>query len=384
MPETLIKVTHVIAGLPVGGTEMALYKLLSAMDRDQFDSEVVSLTDEEPLGGRIRLLGIPVTTLDLALGRPDPRLVLRLATHLRRSHPDIIQTWMYHADLTCTLAALFAGSPPVVWGIHHATDDLRDLKPTTRLVMRINALLSPSFPAAVVYCAVSSLQAHDRYGYRSKRKVVIPPGVDLETFHPDAQVRHEVRRELGIDEKTLLIGLCARFHPDKDHYNFVRAAAILHEQMAEVEFLLWGEAVDAHNSMLAEWIGQDSLRLKIHLLGQRDDSPRLTSALDVATLSSASEAFPSVVGEAMACEVPCAVTDVGDTANIIGETGRLVPRRNPQALAEAWRDLLTMPTQERAALGKKAHQRVIALFDLKQTAESYANLYRDIITEQSR
>jgi glycosyltransferase involved in cell wall biosynthesis len=379
MAETPIRVAHVIAGLGVGGAEMSLLKLLTALDRDEFPAEVISLTGDAPLGERIRLLGIPVHALDLAPGRPDPRLVLRLAAQLRRSQPDLVQTWMYHADFIGGLAARLAGSPPVVWNVRHTFTNMDAFKPGTRLVVRLNAHLSRSLPARIVCNAEAGRASHAAIGYDAAKMVVIPNGFDLDAFRPDPQARRDVRRELGLGEGTPLVGLCARFHPDKDHHTFFRAAALLHARLPDVHFLLWGKGVDEDNPAISAWLDEGDLRGVARLLGPRDDSPRLAAALDVAALSSASEAFPTVVGEAMACEIPCAVTDVGDAADIVGETGRVVPPGDPAALAEAWQSLLALPAAERRALGQQARQRVFARFDLKQTAAAYARLYRDII-----
>ncbi|KAF0109280.1 MAG: putative phosphatidylinositol alpha-mannosyltransferase [Anaerolineaceae bacterium] len=382
MAETPVRITHVIAGLGVGGAEMSLLKLLSTLDRGQFPAEVISLTGDAPLGERIRLLGIPVRALDLAPGRPDPRLVLRLAAHLRRSRPDLVQTWMYHADLIGGLAARLAGlfhPPPVVWNVRHTFTNMDAFKPGTRLVVRLDARLSRTLPARIVCNAEAGRRSHAAIGYAADKMVVIPNGFDIDAFRPDPQARRDVRRELGIGEETPLVGLCARFHPDKDHHTFFRAAALLHARMPEARFLLWGKGVDEGNPAISAWLDEAGLRGVAHLLGPRDDSPRLTAALDVAALSSASEAFPTVVGEAMACEIPCAVTDVGDAADIVGETGRVVPPGDPPALAEAWQSLLALPAAERAALGQQARRRVLARFDIKQTAAAYARLYRDII-----
>jgi glycosyltransferase involved in cell wall biosynthesis len=379
MAETPIRVAHVIAGLGVGGAEMSLLKLLSTLDRDEFPAEVISLTGDAPLGERIRLLGIPVHALDLAPGRPDPRLVLRLASRLRRSRPDVVLTWMYHADLIGGLAARLAGSPPVVWNVRHTVKSLAEFKPGTRLVVRLNARLSHSLPARIVCNAEAGRRSHAAIGYAADKMAVIPNGFDIDAFRPDPQARRQVRQELGLGERTPLVGLCARFHPDKDHHNFFRAAALLHARTPDVHFLLWGKGVDKSNPQISAWLDEGNLRGVARLLGPRDDSPRLTAALDVAALSSASEAFPTVVGEAMACEIPCAVTDVGDAADIVGETGRVVPPGDPQALAAAWQSLLALPAAERHALGQQARRRVLARFDLRQTAAAYARLVRDII-----
>ena len=215
--------------------------------------------------------------------------------------------------------------------------------------------------------------------------MVIPNGFDLAKFQPDGSARASVRAELGLSAETKLIGMAARFHPQKDHANFVAAAKCLHATMPAVHFVLWGKDVNWDNADLAGWIDEAGLRDCFHLLDLRLDAPRLTAALDVAALSSArGEAFPMVIGEAMACAVPCAVTDVGDAKSMVAETGRTVPPGNADALAHAWQELLSMSDEERSLLGQRARQRVMEQYDIRKTSGQYAQLYKDIITKVYR
>lgn len=372
-------IAHVATGLGVGGAEMALLNLLSHLDRQSFECEVFSLSRQAPLAERIRALGVPVHVLGMRPGAPDPRGYLRLVGHLRRFRPHLVQTWMYHADLLGGLAAPLASQPPVVWGIHLTVGEMSGLKAATRLVIRLNARLSRRLPAVIVCCAEAALRTHAALGYDAARMRVIPNGIDLRRFAPQPAARARLRAELGLPAETPLIGMAARFDPHKDHRNFLRAAALLHRQRPEVHFVLWGREITLHNPDLAAWVRADGLEGVVHLLGLRDDSAALTAALDLATLSSWGEAFPMVIGEAMACGVPCVSTDVGDAALLLGETGRVVPRRDPQALARAWDDLLALPPSARQALGRAARQRVADRFSVEQMAGAYARLYEDII-----
>jgi len=174
--------------------------------------------------------------------------------------------------------------------------------------------------------------------------------------------------------------MAARFHPHKNHANFVAAAQRLHAVMPTVHFVLWGKDVNWENADLSGWIEAAGLREHFHLLDLRFDAPRLTAALNVASLSSRGEAFPMVIGEAMACAVPCAVTDVGDAKSMVAETGRTVPPGEADALAHAWQELLSMSDEERSRLGQRARQRVMDLYDIRGTSQQYAALYKDIIS----
>ncbi len=356
---------------------MMLYKLLSGMDRERFSPSVISLQDKGTIGSLIEQLGVPVHALEMRRGIPTPRVVLSLFYLLRRLDPHVIQGWMYHGNLAASLGAL-ACRRPICWNIRQSLYSLTYEKRATALVIRIGALLS-GMTSCIVYNAHESLRHHEGVGYHG-RSVVIPNGFDTERFRPDADP--SVRAELGIPAGSPLIGLVARYHPMKDHENFLRAAALLYNQNPHVHFLLAGKGVDGDNTDLSAMIRNLNLCGHVHLLGERTDVPRITAALDMATLSSYAEAFPNVVGEAMVSGVPCVVTDVGDSAWIVGGTGRVVPPRDSGALADAWLDLIEMGNEGRRELGRRARQRICENFSLDEVVRQYENLYEQLAAKK--
>lgn len=365
----MITVLHAITGLNAHGAETMLYKLVAGSDRARFRHVVVSLTDAGALGGQIEALGIPVHTLGMRHGLPNPIAAARFLTLLRRVSPGVVQTWLYHADLLGLLSPL-AKRVPVAWNIRSSYHP--GLKsPVATLCARLSA-----FPAVIVVNSEAGRAIHAGLGYHPKRWELIPNGFDTRALVPDAAARIAVRRELGLPGDAPLIGLVARFDPQKDHRTFLHAAGILHRQRPEVHFLLIGRGVVWENPTLKQIIASEDLLGNVHLLGERHDIRRLNTALDLASLSSVyGEGFPNVVGEAMSCEVPCVVTDVGDSATIIGETGRVVPPRDPPALAGAWRELLELDAEERLALGRRARDRIEAHFSLDRIVRQYEDMY---------
>ena len=375
----MTKVMHVITTLGPAGAETMLCQIARAMDRSRFENEVVSLTDILDLAERMEGIGVRVRTLDMKKSVPNPVPVMRLAQWIRESKPDVIHTWMYHANLVGALAARLAGGVPVVWGIHHSTLDPRVDKRRTVLISRTCAFLSRKLAARIVCCSEASLRIHKKLAYAAEKLEVIPNGFDLEKIKPDPAARGSVREELGLPADTLLVGMAARFHPQKDHRNFVRAAALLCRQVPKVHFLLCGFGVTWQNSKLAKWIEEAGLRDSCHLLGVRRDMARLFAGMDIATTASLSgEAFPLVVGEAMACGTPCVVTDVGDSAMIVGDTGIVVAPGNPGALANAWRQLIDAGPEVRLRLGMAARQRVQQHFALPVIVERYQAIYEEL------
>jgi glycosyltransferase involved in cell wall biosynthesis len=244
-------------------------------------------------------------------------------------------------------------------------------------VLATLARLSPR-AAAVVVNSEAGRRASEALGYRPRRWVSLPNGFDLVQFAPQPEARAPLRRALAIEDDAVLIGLIARFHPMKDHQTFLRAAARLHRDRPGVRFVLAGRRIDASNAALAAPIREHGLDAVVHLLGERDDIPHLTAALDVATCSSYSEGFPNAIGEAMACEVPCVATDVGDCRALLGDTGLIVPPRDPEALASAWGVAIDWSNDERQSRGTAARARLEQHFEIGAVARRYEALYDEL------
>ncbi|MBP1762998.1 MAG: putative Phosphatidylinositol alpha-mannosyltransferase [Firmicutes bacterium] len=377
-----MKILHIISSLDTGGAPGMLYKLLANSDLAHLDATVISLTDISEVGGKIRSLGVDVWAVDMKRGKISPSKILYLAHLIRKIKPDIIQTWMYHADVLGSLAAMLAAPrTPVIWGIRHSNLDPRYNNPVTVKVAKLCGYLSRYLPSRIICCSHEAKETHQLIGYDPKKIIIIPNGFELDIFYPDKKARDEVRKSLGIEQETILIGMVARFDPQKDHHNFVQAAGIVAKKYRNAEFLLCGGDINEQNATLIGWIEQAEIENKIHLLGLRNDVPKILTALDIATLSSLGEAFPNVVGEAMACGIPCVVTDTGDSSLIVGETGVVVPAQNALALANGWTKLIEAGTEGRERLGNNARRRIQSNFDMKAIAARYCEVYKMVLYE---
>ena len=372
-----MKITHIITGLAAAGAETTLYHLLAALDRQEYQNEVISLTDRGPTAARIESLGVPVRALGMMRSMPNPLAIRRIAKILRRSRPHIVQTWMYHSNLLGGLAAQAAGGIPVIWGIHHSKIDSRDTKRFTVWTVRACAWFSRQLPVRIICCANSSELAHVQLGFDAQKMEVIYNGIDSELFQPNPEARLALRSRLGIPSDALLIGMAGRLHRHKDHKNFFAAARLLHREFPDVHFVLCGEGLVPENPKLSAEVA-DGLQGCCHLLGLQRDMRAFYSGLDIAANSSLSEAFPLAVGEAMACGIPCVVTDVGDSPTIVGHTGRIVPAQQPSLMASAWGELIRTGAETRQILGQAARERVVTHFSLTQFAQRYQSLYRNI------
>ncbi len=372
------RILHVISGLHPGGAELTLKRLISEWSDLGFQHIVVSLTDIGSIGRSLISNGIPVTSLQMqrklfALGG-----LFRLRKLVYSLQPALIQTWMYPSDLLGGLVARITHRIPVVWNIRQTRLDRKHHKLLTYLARWVCAKSSTILPSRIVCNSKSAMQSHEEVGYGSDKMVLIPNGFDLTIFHPDQEARRELREELNVPENTPMIGMVARYDPLKDHQTFAQAAGILRRSRPEIRFLLAGQGVDWSNRCLLEWLEKQHIVENCILVGHRDDVARVHAAVDIATLSSLSEGMPNVIGEAMACGVPCVATDVGDTRELIGEAGRLVPPRDPEALAEAWLEILTLAPAERAAIGALGRDQIAQNYSIQTMISRYRDLYREL------
>ena len=377
-----IEVMHVITSLDVGGAETMLAQLVASDTSGTVSHGVVSLKPGGALRASLEDAGIPVT--DVGVGRRRGALtgLVRLAGLIRSRRPAVVHTWLYHADLLGTLALVLSGrwrATRLVWGVRCSDMDMRRYSLSTHYVLKLLSLLSSR--TDLILCNSDAGRAvHERLGYRPPRWRVIPNGVDVERFRPRPGERAAIRAELGLDDLSFAVGMCARVDPMKDHDNFVKAAAMFAEAEPEARFVLVGAGTDKPGSTLHQAIAASGIAARFVCLGQRQDIGRIYSALDVATLSSAfGEGFPNVLAEAMACGVPCVATDVGDSASIIGDTGLVVPPGNAEALSAAWDRLRHESCEHRAIRGAAARRRVTGRYALATMIEAYRTQYRECV-----
>jgi glycosyltransferase involved in cell wall biosynthesis len=370
------KVIHIITGLRDGGAEAVLYRL--ATHDGEHRHYVITLMNEGKYGPQLREAGVTVYCLDMKQGRIKMSSLLHLWRILNRERPEIVQTWMYHADLVGGVVAKLAGVGRVFWGIRHTTLEPGKSKRGTIYVSRLCALLSHWVPSKIVCCANKAAEVHANLGYAQQKLVVIQNGYDIERFCSDYKARDRLRNEWGIGVTMPLLGMVGRFDPQKDHKNLIDALAQLKQTGQVFQFVLVGNGLSLDNWELVEWIDAQNLHDQIILLGPRTDIPSVMNALDLHVFSSSGEAFPNVVAEAMACGTPCVTTDVGDVKMILGQTGWVVPPRNSQALSQAMAKALSNRAGDLAAWStrqKAARSRIVEYFSLDTMVQAYNDVW---------
>jgi glycosyltransferase involved in cell wall biosynthesis len=370
-----MRVAYVITGLDNGGAESMLERLVLSLG-PRVQPLVISLTDLGVVGPRLQAQGVDVRALGMRRGQfPSLRLWWQLIRMLRQFGADVVHTHMCHSDLVGGLAARVAGVRAVIWNIHLSNLDAKLNSRSTLWTLRACALLSHVVPQRIACVAQRSRDAHVGLGYASDKFVVIPNGFDMSQFQPDAAARLSVRTELGLTAETPLVAVIGRFDVLKNHRGFCEAMAHLVALRPGTHAVLAGARIDANNTELNAWLHQYGVAAVCHLLGPRHDVPRLMAALDVLLLPSLGEAFPNVVGEAMACGVPCVVTDVGDAAVMVADCGRVVASGDMRGLAEAAATLLALGHDERGRLTQQTAASARQRYDLQAVSARFMAEY---------
>lgn len=374
-----MRVLHVITALGVGGAEHMLLKLVGAPAMAGFEHRVVALLPGGALAAPLAAAGAGVEELDLMGGVPLIGGAVQLALHARRYAPDLVQGWLYHGNLGAMLARrVQRRRVPLVWGIRQSLPSLRGENVHARAAIRLSRILS-SQPDCLLFNSQVSIEQHRDFGFDVRRAQHLPNGFDTRRFAPDEVARARLRQAWGVSPDEVVFGLVARYHPVKDHAGFLRAAGLALRARPSVRLVLAGPGIDAAHPALLQQVAEAGLAGRVSLLGVQHDVPALLSALDVYVSASLAEAFSNAVGEAMSCALPCIVTSVGDSASVLGNAGRVVPPRAPEALSRAMVELVDLGSTGRAVLGRQARARVESAFGLDAVAQRQATLYRQLV-----
>lgn len=378
-------IAHVVPSMEIGGAEMMLANLLAGMNRKGWRSSVVSLRGGGTLQDGMKALGVEVVTVGMRGSLPGPRSGWRLRREVRGLAPQLIQGWMYHGNLAALAARVLSGRRPlVVWNIRSDVFQFSREKRLTAGLVRLCCLLS-SIPDRIIYNSRSGARRHAELGFATKNATVIPNGFDTRTFAPSPAARAAFRKRLGVSEDAVLIGRIGRYHPVKDFPGFLQAAAILARRHGHVRFVLAGPGVDRSNAELLGLVNRYGLGERVHMLGCVRPANEVMAALDILCSSSAyGESFPNVLGEAMACEVPCVTTDLGDCAWIVGSAGQVVPPRNPVALATALDGMVEVGPEARKRLGMKGRERILNEFAIQGVISQYERVYEELLERVER
>jgi glycosyltransferase involved in cell wall biosynthesis len=304
--------------------------------------------------------------------------VFELRQLIKKFSPRVLQCWMYHANLFGTLASLGLPGIELFWGIRNSFISPDSNSFLTRIVVALGGLLSHLVRVQIIYNSVRAETVHTKspvFGCAKHKGRVIPNGFDTHKFSPSERHRVEVRRELGVNSDAPLVGIFGRYHPVKAHESFLAAAALVAREIPAAKFLMCGAGLDSENKLLRHLIESLGIQSQVLLLGKRTDMPRLMAALDLMVLSSKAESFPRVIGEALACEIPCVSTDVGDCRELLADCGRIVAVGSSQEMSVAIIEYLQLSKENLQLIGKRGRARIESKYSVQSIVAQYCSLY---------
>lgn len=373
----MMKIVHVIIGLNVGGAELMLKRLvLKGSKKDHFEHCVISLTDLGIIGPKLQDQGIKVYSLGMTSISSLPLTLLKLRKLIKKLRPEVVQTWMYHADLLGGITARSLGIENVVWNVRNTTINGRGTVATS--IAKLCAKLSYTVPRKIVYVSKSALKSHQEFGYNDSISLVIFNGFDIDKFNYDLRARQQYRREFKISDSDILIGSVGRFSESKDHETFIKSIILATKSNSNIKGLLIGRDIDLNNFKISE---ED--KKKFIVIGQREDIASIYSCMDIFCLHSSSEGFPNVLGEAMSTGIPCVVTRAGDAEYILNQIEYTTNIRDVASLSKSLISLANLSHEERIEIGFKNRERIKENFEINVIVERYLDLYR-LITQENK
>jgi glycosyltransferase involved in cell wall biosynthesis len=374
-----IHIFFLLRSLNIGGTERQLMELVKGLDSNHFDITVGLFYNEGALIEEIKSMPwIHVVSLNKS-GRWDIiRFILRFIKLLKTLQPDILYSFLPDANLLGLISGKIARVRRIVWGVRASNMDVGRYDWLARMSLRLSAFLS-RFPDAIITNSVAGKEFHRSIGYSTNRMMVVPNGIDTDRFKPDHSVGLRVRDKWNIDEEKITIGLVGRLDPMKDHTTFLQAVKIFDQEKCSVRFVCIGDGKEPYKSEIHSLCSALGLNGFLIWAGEGYDMVAVYNAMDMITSSSFSEGFSNVIGEGMACGVPCVVTDVGDSAIIVGETGIVVPPKDPQALADGWRSMLKRLNDKSYSINEMARARIVSHYNSEILIQKTSRMFLSLL-----
>ena len=303
----------------------------------------------------------------------------RLRRLIKTIRPDVIHAWMYHANIVASLVGkslVGLERAKIIWGIRHSLDNLGSDSISTRRAVALSRILAGGADR-IAYNSLSSARQHEAYGFPDSKTVLIPNGFDTDRWRPDDMRRESMRKELGLNSEAIVVGFVGRYNAIKNIASFLRVIAPLMEKNERIHAVIVGRNNGPENPELRSLLKRLP-QARTHVLGQRIGTEGIFPAFDIFCLSSTSEAFPNVVGEAMSCGVPVVSTMVGDASHIVGKTGYLAEPNSDNHLGQCLSKIISLSENERQRLGQQARARIIERFSKTEMIDKYRHLYQNL------
>lgn len=356
------KILHVITNFAeVGGAEMMLSKLV--LNQPNVEHHIISLMEVSDVYRDCMNQCGKVKALHWNLAN-TAKIIYELKSFIKKYSPDVIQGWMYHANVLTTLSLMgMKNKPKFFWGIHHSLSSIKEESKSTKIALITSKLLSKN-PECIVYCAHSSQRQHEKFGFSNHKTVVIPNGVDIGKFSFHEQTHDDIT----------VVGFAGRYHPAKGYQYLFETIGCLKD--LPIIFKIAGKGATLQNSEIANFFERYQLdEHKVQLLGEVKDMPAFYQSIDLFLMTSITEGFPNVLVEAMASGIPCITTDVGDAKYIVDETGYVIAPKNSDKLQQTVKKYVNLTKEEKLKLKVQARKRILDNFELTNIAKKYLEVW---------
>jgi len=377
---TSMKILLHIRSLQIGGSERQVVSLAKSMAELGHEVHVATVASGGPLEAELE--GVPNIHLRSPGGSGMTgklKYLLRLRSLIKSNEIDAVYGFLPTPNLALLIARTLRHRPSITFGVRSSGLDLTQYSSRVKWALRLEKWLS-ILADRVITNSKAALEEYRQKGYPYSKLAHVPNAIDTDRFKPDPADRNKLRNQINISTDAPVVGLFARLHPMKDHLTFLQAAKILVESTPNVRFICAGGTSPEYSNYErrikanATELGLDNIVL---WLGPRNDPEKLMAACDLTTLTSNSgEGFPNSVAESMACGIPCVVTNVGDSPDIVSTYGASVAPADPEQLALKWKAILEQNASKKAEMAMQARESILARYSPAAIAQATLDLVR--------
>ncbi len=370
------KIMFIISSLSSGGAEMMLCKIIENLDKKKYEIFVLSLTSENELSYVLNKNKIKFKILDFRSSFMILRILFILIKEIKNFSPDIVHTWMYHSDLLGGIAAKFVGTKKIIWNVRACEMDLDKVKFSTIIVRRICSFFSNRIPNLILFNSKSAIKSHLKLGYKNPKIKFIPNGFDTKKFVPSEKIRKNFKLQHGINKNTFLIGMVSRDDPLKNNEGALKVITFLKAENYNIKLVVIGKHMDGNNIKFKNRIIKYNLNNDVILQGFKKNIERIIPAFDCLIIPSHAEAFPNVLGEAMSCEIPCVVTDVGDCKSIVSNIGMVVKKNDMSNMAKEIKKYFDSTKIMKNKIKKRARKIIVKKYNIEKIVKMFEIHYK--------
>lgn len=360
--------------MEVGGAEVMLQKILMNSDDTKFKHIVVTLKSEKKLLDDLKRQNIEIYSLKLNNFFNFFRSFKSLLQIVKKTKPDYILTWLHPSDFYGVFIKLMCPKVTLLWNIRCSKLIYPIVGFKNILLVKILSRLS-KYPDLILSNSFSGIKEHIRLGYKPKEIKIIPNGFDLKYYSPNHNLGKFYRKEFRLNQNDFVIGFVGKYNKIKGIEKFILTANVALKKFSNWKFVLIGRDLTYENKDLINLLKKYKIGQNFRLLGERQDVNKILCSCDILSLTSSSEGFPNVIGEAMSCGVPCVSTDVGDCKLIIGETGIISKFNKPQNIFNDWLNMYKMLKNNSSALKKSTRARIKKYYEISFIIKQYEKLF---------